>query len=338
MTRLEIRPDAIRNKLSLLIGAALVILLLVSCTNEAEADTTVILDWFPNSNHTGFYSAIANGYFEDENLEVKIVPPVDPNAIIPSVATGQFDFGISYAPNILQARSEGVEVVSVLAVVQHPLVSVMALPDSGIDTVAELAGKKVGYPGIRAQLDMLSTMLQSTGLTLDDVEVSDVGFNLVQTLLSGEVDAILGAYHSHESIVIEMEGGVFPNILRVEEYGVPDFYELLLITNQELIENEPDKVRRFVSAVRRGFEYAGGNSQRSIDDLIQNADEGTVNELVEREGVELLVPLWTDEGTVQFGAQLQARWEATANWMKQNELIDAELNVNTVFTNQFLSN
>lgn len=297
-------------------------------------DVSLALDWFPNSNHAGIYAALDQGYFEDEGLDVDVYTPADPASVLQSVGAGRDDFGISYQTDLLQARSEGVPVVSVMGIVQHPLNSVMTLESSGITRPADLRGKKVGYPGIPSNEGLLATMLESDGLTLDDVELVDVGFALTQPLAAGTVDAIVGAYWTHESIVLEQEG--FPvNVMRMEEWGVPDFYELVLVTNKETVSDRPVVVEMLVRALKRGFEYALANPQESIDMLVEHGGDAVLEE-VEREGVELLVPMWDDGVAPEFGWQTAERWEAYAAWMKERELIDAELDASAAFTNEFV--
>ena len=218
---------------------------------------SVSLDWFPWSNHSGLYIALDKGYFAEEGLEVDIHPPADPSAVLQTVAAGRDDFGINYQTGVMIAREQDIPVVSIMALVQHPLNSVMTLKESGIAEPKDLAGKTVGWPGIPDNEPLLDTMLKSQGLTLDDVELVNVGFDLVPALIGKKVDAIVGAYWVHESISATNQGFEL-NIMRMEQHGVPDFYELVMVANEEKIAKEPDQVRGFV---HRGPPGSGGVAQ-----------------------------------------------------------------------------
>lgn len=293
---------------------------------------SLALDWFPNSNHAGVFEAVRRGYFRAEGLDVNVYTPSDPSTVLQTVGVGRDDFGISYQPDLLQARSEGIPVVSVLGIVQHPLNSVMALETSGITRPGDLKGKKVGHPNIASNRAMLATMLAADGLRLSDVQLIDVGFDLVPALLSGQVDAVVGAYWTHESILMELEGHRV-NVMRMEQWGVPDFYELLLVTGESNVTQRRDTVERFVRAFRRGFEAALADPQGSIDTLLELNPEA-VNEAVERKGVELLVPMWRGEAP-QFGWQEESRWRNFADWMKGEGFIRETLDPARAFTNDF---
>ena len=136
--------------------------------------------------------------------------------------------------------------------------------------------------------------------------------------------------------MIELEGHEV-TVMRMEEWGVPDFYELVLVASEDTISERPEVVQRFVNALSRGFESAIENPQKSIDALLDGAEEGTVNEELEREGVDLLVPLWTD-GAPSFGWQVSERWTTLSDWMKGRGLVDAGLDPNEAFTNEFVEN
>ena len=317
----------------LLLFAVLTSLAVVACSSDSESEDLVLtLDWFPNANHAGIYEAVERGFFAEEGLNVSVVPPADPSAILSLVASGQSDFGLFYQPDLLQARNAGVPVVAIAGVVQKPLNSMMTLKSSGIDRPGKLKDKKVGYPGIPWNEAMLTTMLEADGLTRGDVELVDVGFALTQALLAGTVDAIVGAYWTHESIVMENEG--FESyVILPDDWGVPTYYELILVASEATIRDRPEMVERFVRAFTRGYEQALIDPQGSIDTLIE-ANPESVDEAVDRAGVKLLVPLWESAGQ-PFGSLAAERWTSFADWMKSQSLIDDSLDPNAAFDASF---
>ncbi len=293
---------------------------------------TVALDWYPWSNHTGLYMAREKGYYRDEGLEVEIYVPSNPEDVLKLVGSGKDDFGISYQSDVLLAAAEGIPVKSVAALVQHPLNSVMTLKSSGITRPKQLEGRKVGYPGIPGHEALLATMMEKDGSSISKVELVNVGFDLVPPLLAKKVDASLGAYWVHESILAELEG--YPvDVMRVEQWGVPDFYELLLVTNERTVLDRPDVLKRFLRATAKGYADVMENPAAAIDLLMKVNPE--TNRKMEEKGIQLLMPLWTD-GVPAFGWQTRERWQAYADWMRQMKQLAKEVNVDSAFTTEFL--
>ena len=303
----------------------------IGCGNEKEL--SLALDWYPNSNHAGIYSAIDEGFFDEEGIKLSVYTPSDPTAIISSVASGRDDFGLSYHPDILQAQSAGLEIVSVLSISQHPLNSIMTLKKSSIKNPSDLRGKVIGYPGIPSNKAMLETVLSSQNININDVETVDVGFELVKALVSGSVDAIIGAYWTHESIVMELQGYEI-EIMRLEEWGVPDYYELILITNKSFLEENKSDVEKVVNSFKKGYEFSIRNPQESITSLINIVGKEIVEEDVERAGVELLIPMW-QSNNLPFGHQDISKWEETYEWMYQNNFLEKELIIENLFIDEF---
>jgi putative hydroxymethylpyrimidine transport system substrate-binding protein len=293
---------------------------------------SVALDWYPWSNHTGLYVAQDRGYYRDEGLDVNIYVPSNPEDVLKLVGSGKDAFGISYQSDVLLAGGEGIPVKSVAALVQHPLNSVMTLKESGITRPKQLEGKKVGYPGIPGHEALLATMMEKDGSSIDKVEMVNVGFDLVQALIGKKVDAVLGAYWVHESILAELEG--YPvSVMKVEDWGVPDFYELVLVTNEKTSKEQPEVVKRFLAATAKGYADAKKEPAKALD-LLMKANPET-NRAMEEKGIQLLMPLWTD-GVPAFGWQTKERWQSYADWMRQKKLLTGDVNVDSAFTTEFL--
>ena len=319
----------------LTLALAALMALVTACGGEEEATKIKLaLDWYPNANHAGIFVAQEKGYFADENLEVEFYTPADPSTVNQTVAAGADDFGINYQPDLLLARSQGVPVVSIAALVQHPLNSVQTLEASGIERPSQLVGKKVGYPGIPLNEPLLGTMLKYDGVTggLEEVELVNVGFNLAEALITGSVDACVGCYFSHESFLMENQGHPV-NVLRMEEWGVPDFYELVLVASEDTVRDRSDVAQRLVRALMRGYAEAAADPDAAVDILLAGTD-GEVDEAIERPGIRVIAPLWIEAGPV--GWQTSEKWTNFADWMYENGLVDSPIDGEKAFTNEFV--
>jgi putative hydroxymethylpyrimidine transport system substrate-binding protein len=244
---------------SLAAAAALTLTLgLAACGEKEENFGTstpepleLALDFYVNPDHAGLYMGIERGYFDRAGLEVNPRVPSDPSAPIRQVAAGQADLAISYEPEVLLAREQGLDVVAIAALVDEPLTSLISLPAAGIAEPKDLRGKTVATAGIPYQTAYLSEILTAAGLTGDDVTQVDVGFNLLPALLGGRADAILGGFRNIEGVDLA-ERGANPSVVPVNQLGVPNYDELVLVAQAERIEEDPEELRLFIAALAKG--------------------------------------------------------------------------------------
>ncbi len=307
------------------ITGILILISLIACSNQQEVTkVSLALDWYPNSNHAGIFYAKDLGLFSSANLEVEVYTPSDPSTILQTVGAGRDQFGISYQPDLLLARNEGVPVVAVSSIVRSPLNSIMTLGSSGISSPAQLKGRTIGYPGIPLNIGILESILDGQGLTMNDIELIDVGFDLVPALLSRRVDAVIGAFWSHESILIELEGKEV-NILKFQDWGIPEYHELVLVTSEDYLAKNEDIVMEFIKAFNQGFESSVKDNEAAMDSLVKAFPE--VNIELEKRGIKLLSPLWEES---RSSKNLDS-WNKFGDWMKSKGLINSDLDIAASF-------
>ncbi|HYN51605.1 MAG TPA: ABC transporter substrate-binding protein, partial [Thermoleophilaceae bacterium] len=248
----------------------------------------LMLDYFPNADHAGIYAAQAAGHFEQAGLDVTIRQPPDPAAPIKQVAAGRVDLAISYEPEVLRARDLGLNVVSVAAIVQKPLTSIISLPEGKVRTPADLRGKTVGTAGIDYQSAYLSTILTDAGVPENSVKERNVGFAFSPALITGKIDAALGAFWNYEGTELRLRDKR-PRIIRMEDAGVPTYNELVLVANEDALERDASKIRAFIGAVSRGTRDLRADPDDAIDGLLEaNPD---LDPELQRAVVKITLPL-----------------------------------------------
>jgi putative hydroxymethylpyrimidine transport system substrate-binding protein len=295
-----------------------------------------MLDYFPNADHAGIYAAQASGAYAQAGLDVKISPPPDPSAPLKLLLAGKTDLAISYEPELLLARDKGAQLVAVGAIVQKPLTSLMAVGKAKIRTPKDLEGKRVGTSGIPYQSAYLRTILQAAGVDAGSVKETNVGFNLVPAMLSGKVDATLGAFWNYEGVDLERRGRD-PVIQRMEGLGVPTYSELVFVARRRDLDEELGaKVRRFLQATARGHEALKADPNVGVDALL-DADRGLDRGLQEA-AVKATLPVFFPEDSERpFGYQDAGEWQEYADWMLEQDLITRRQTAEQVVTNEFLA-
>lgn len=228
----------------------------------AADQMTVLLDWFVNPDHGPIIVAQEMGYFAEQDLEVEIIAPADPSAPPKMVAAGHAELAISYQPQLHLQIHEGLPLQRVGTLVATPLNCLLVLADGPIESPADLAGKKVGFSVGGVEEAVLGSILRHHGLSLDDVELINVNWSLSPSLMSGQVDAVIGAYRNFElnQMVIE---GVEGKCFFVEEEGLPSYDELIYVANSETMDKE--MIARFLAATEKATQYIVNHPEDSWD-------------------------------------------------------------------------
>ncbi|MGH2926941.1 MAG: ABC transporter substrate-binding protein, partial [Solirubrobacteraceae bacterium] len=280
---------------------------------------SLMLDWFPNADHVGLYEALANGDFSQAGLDVHVQVPSNPATPLQLLAAGKVDAAISYEPELMLARDRGEPLVSIAAIVQRPLTSIVSVGKRHITSPAKLRGKTVGDAGIAYQHAYLDTILKQAGVPIGSVKEVDVGANLVPAMLSGRVDATLGAYWNYEAIQLR-QAGKRPNVIHVEDAGVPDYDELVLVVRENEIAQQGNLLRRFVQALGRGYEAVRANPRAGIDALLHA--NPTLGARLQSASVRATLPSFFPTGAnLPWGWQDPGQWTAYGKWMLANHLI-----------------
>jgi putative hydroxymethylpyrimidine transport system substrate-binding protein len=325
----------------LLVMSSLFLLLLTACegTNvkSKSADgklqkVNIMLDWYPNAVHSFLYTAQEKGYFKQQGLDVNIQMPADTNDPLKLVAAGKIDMALSYQPEVLVARGENIPVRSFAAIVRHPLNHLMFPADSSIHSPKDLAGKTVGYPSIPLDEAIINTMVKTDGGDPQKVKMVDVGWDLIPAMATKKTDALIGGYINHEKLLLDKEGHPM-RTLNPTDYGVPDYYELVMVGSEKGLKEKPDVYKKFMAAVREGQKYVAAHPEEGLSILMKHEDKSSpLDKDVETKSLQILLPLM-DAKDKPFGYQDPESWNKVAKWLKDSKVINQNVNPQDAFIN-----
>ena len=263
--------------------AALVPLALAGCGSGATASgssgsvnldkVTLALDWTPNTNHTGIYDAMQKGWYNDQGIDLQLLPYSSSVAPETLVAAGKADFAISFTESVTADRAAGQPLVSVAAILQHNTSALVSLKSSGLDTVASLNGKRYAGFGAPYEQPVVDQVLSCGGVSNPTFHNITTSLDPVAALKSGQFD-FAWVYEGWEVIQAQREGTQL-NVFPLNSYCMPDYYSPVIITSQSFIQSHPDIIKRFLAATSQGYTYAAKNPKDGAALLIKGAPAGT---------------------------------------------------------------
>ncbi|MFN7242706.1 MAG: ABC transporter substrate-binding protein [Dietzia cercidiphylli] len=310
-----------------------------AASDDAEPDATaaapvsVLLDWSPNPDHVALYTAQQTGAYDDAGVDVKFMTPANTADAAREVSLGRADLAISYEPDTLIAAEQGLDVVSVAALIPTSLTSLIARTESGITTAADLEGKTVGLSGLASQQPTLDFIAREAGIDPGSISAPNVQQSLNQALLTDQVDAIFGAFRNIEGVELTAQGDFV--VMPATELGVPDYAELVIIANPSRLADDAgyaERVRAFLAGTAAGQATALDDRRAAIDSLTPET-EGSYDPDVLELMIDATLELLPEDG---FGQQSAEDWAAYARWMYQNGLLESEIDGATATTNDYL--
>jgi ABC-type nitrate/sulfonate/bicarbonate transport system substrate-binding protein len=334
--------------------AVLAVPLLLSGCNFAAKTTTsstytgpvahvkLALDWTPNTNHTGIYVAMEKGWYQEQGIDLTLLPYSSTIAPEQLVGTGQADFGISFTEGVTSARAAGLPVVSIGAVIQHNTSALVSLKSSGLDTVAKLAGKRYAGFGAPYEQPVIAQVLSCGGAPSTNFQNVTTSLDPIAALKSGQFD-FAWVFMGWEGIEAQRQGLAL-NVFPLLDYCMPDYYSPVIITNQQLIAQHPDVIKRFMKATAEGYTYAAQHAQDAANLLIKAAPTGTFDDKqLVYDSQNYLSPRYIADASC-WGVQTLEKWTDYPRFMydhgalsdANNQPLKSPPDYAAAFTNQFL--
>lgn len=299
---------------------SLAAMLLTAMPAHAADKLIVLLDWFTNPDHAPVITAQTKGFFAAEGLDVELIEPADPAMPPKLVAAGQADIAITYQPTLHAQIDEGLPLTRIGTLVETPLNSLIVLKDGPIKKLEDLKGKRIGFSVSGFEDAMLGQMLKSVGLSVGDVELINVNFALSPALMSGQVDAVIGAYRNFELTQIEIEGKV-GKAFYPEEHGVPIFDELIYVVKND--QTSDTRYVRFMAAIEAATIYLTNHPDEAWTAFIE-AYPNLNDELNKRAWADTLPRFAKRPAALDTG-----RYQRFAEFMAENGLIKEVVPVST---------
>jgi ABC-type nitrate/sulfonate/bicarbonate transport system substrate-binding protein len=325
-----------KKGLKILLAASL-LFSFAGCSADKKAESkekkvTVVLDWFPNTNHTGLYVAKTKDYYKKQGLDVEIIQPGDNTSVEQMVASGKADFGVSYQENVTIAREEDVPVVSIGAIIQHNTSAFASLKKDNITSPKAFEGKRYGGWGGPAEEATLKTIMAK----------NQADYSKVQNVVLGQTDFFKSIgrdadfewiYYGWDGIEAKRQGIELNTIMLKDLDPALDYYSPVIITSEKHAKQDKDFVKKFMKATTDGYNFAIKEPKEAADILIQNVPD--INKELVQESQQWLSTKYQDDAKA-WGVQKEEVWSNYMNFLYDNKVIKKKIDVNAAFTNEFL--
>lgn len=332
----------LRKSISLVSAVILTCGLISGCSNKNTKNqdsnlekVTVVLDWTPNTNHTGLYVALDKGYYKEEGLDVEIVQPSDGSAST-LIATGKGDFGVSYQEDVTYALTsdEPLPIKAIATIIQHNTSGFASPSSKNIKTVKDFENKTYGGWGAESEKATLNAVMSNNGADFNTVKLVDIGEDDFFTSTKGEVD-ISNVFEGWTCIEGKLRGEDVNFIATRDLDKRLDYYTPLLITNNSILNDNPDLVKKFLSATTKGYEDCISQPEESAKILLKYAPE--INEDLAIESQKYLADKYIDDAS-RWGEMKDSVWNNYTDFMKEYKLINKDMKASDAYTNEFLPN
>lgn len=294
---------------------------------------TFVLDWLPNTNHTGIYTALERGYFEEEGIDLEIIQPADTD-VNTLVATGQGDIGVSFQEQVTYARTaeNPLPIKAIATIIEHNTSGFAAPTEKGIKTPKDFEGKIYGGWGTELETAFLKALMEKENADFSKLEIIDLVSADFFTNVKKDVD-FQWIYYGWDGVAAEVKD--FPiDFIKLQDVDPQlDFYTPVLIANEDIINNNPELIKRFLRAATKGYEFAIESPEEAVEDLLKHAPE-TDREIAIASQKYLAEEYKKD--SERWGEMKLEIWENFGNWMYEKGLLENEFNAEEAFTNEFL--
>ena len=322
------------KKISKILILCLILVLVVSCgKSKSNQKIKIVLDWVPNTNHTGLYVAKDLGYFKEEGLDVEIVQPPE-GSTTALIGAGGAEFGISFQDTLAKsfAKESPVPVTAVATILQHNTSGIISLKEKGIDSPKKLEGKKYATWEDNIEQAILKKLVTDDKGDFSKVKLIPYTITDVVTGLKTDVDAVW-VYYAWDGIATE-RAGLQTNFLKIRDYGEElDYYSPVIIANNDFLKKNPEIAKKILKAIKKGYEYAMKNPEESAKILVKNSPELDIN-LVTASQKWISKEYQSD--AKEWGIIDENRWNRFYEWLYKNKAVEREIPKDFGYSNEYL--
>lgn len=329
----------IKKYISIILAGALMLTTLSGCSKKEEKSAdggekvTVVLDWTPNTNHTGLYTALENGYYKDQGLDVEIVQPPEGGAAS-LVASGKADFGISYQEEVTYAKTsdDPLPIKAIAAVIQHNSSGFASPKDKNIKTPKDFEGKIYGGWGSESETAAIKAVMEKTGADFNKVTIADIGQDDFFTATTNSVD-FAWIYEGWDVVQTKLKNFDL-NFIPLNQFDKRlDYYTPVIISNETLLNDNPELAKKFMKATTEGYQFAIDNPEEAAKILVKHAPE--IDEELAIESQKFLASKYKDDAP-RWGEMKDEVWNNYTAFLKEYGLINKDLKPEDAYTNEFL--